>query len=254
MSQKTQHIPIQNIDPSPFQKRQYFDEEKIRLLAKSIQKDNLIQPIIVRPKNTRFELIAGERRLRAVKNYTNINKIEAKIIKVNDLTARRIAAAENLQRENYSVIETIEAIVDIVDAELIENKDYAALDNSPEKRVRKLLSQLDSVRRNEHRKYQRSSDSKKMSHKFVGQVEKIFQNLPKPLEWRSFFNHDLSLLTDICNEIKEISDKNQLNKSKIRTLLDIKKESKNAFQYIINANTSDTENKEAQQKKMNKMK
>jgi len=60
---------------------------------------------------------------------------------------------------------------------------------------------------NEHRKSQRSSASKKMSHKFVGQVEKIFQNLPKPLEWRSFFNHDLSLLTDICDEIKEISDK-----------------------------------------------
>jgi hypothetical protein len=67
----------------------------------------------------------------------------------------------------------------------------------------------------------------------VGQVEKIFQNLPKPLEWHSFFNHDLSLLTDICDEIKEISDKNQLNKSKIRTLLDIKKESRNTFESMI---------------------
>ncbi|ETR70195.1 MAG: hypothetical protein OMM_08984 [Candidatus Magnetoglobus multicellularis str. Araruama] len=49
--------------------------------------------------------------------------------------------------------------------------------------------------------------------------------------------------------MKKISDKNQLNKSKIRTLLDIKNESKNAFQYLINANTSvsDIENKEAQQ-------
>ena len=59
------------------------------------------------------------------------------------------------QRGGINFLETIEAIVDIVDAELIENKDYAALDNSPEKRIRKLLSQLDSVRRNEHRKYQR---------------------------------------------------------------------------------------------------
>jgi ABC-type oligopeptide transport system ATPase subunit len=82
----------------------------------------------------------------------------------------------------------------------------------------------------------------------VGQVKKIVQNPPNQLELL-FFIHDLSLLTDICDKIKEISDKNQLNKSKNRTLLDIKKESKNAFQYIINANTSvsDTENKEAQQ-------
>ena len=71
---KVEYIPIQNIDPSPYQKRKYFNEDKIKLLAKSIQKDGLIEPIIVRPKDKRFELIAGEYRLRAIKNYTKIKK------------------------------------------------------------------------------------------------------------------------------------------------------------------------------------
>jgi len=50
----------------------------------------------------------------------------------------------------------------------------------------------------------------------VGQVGKIFQNMPNPLEWHSFLNHNHSLLTDIYDEIKEISDKNQLNKEYLK--------------------------------------
>jgi ParB family chromosome partitioning protein len=95
------NISIHKIDPSPFQKRKYFDADKLKDLAESIKNDGLIEPIIIRPKNDRYELIAGERRLKATINFTPFKTIQAKIIQVNDLQARRISATENIQREDF---------------------------------------------------------------------------------------------------------------------------------------------------------
>ena len=62
--------------------------------------------------------------MQAVRDYTDWKTIPAQIIKADDLQARRISAAENLQREDLSAIEEVEAIVEIVDAELIEDSNY----------------------------------------------------------------------------------------------------------------------------------
>jgi ParB family chromosome partitioning protein len=149
---KLDHILLDQIDPFPYQKRKFFDEEKLEELAASIENDGLIEPIIIRPKEGRYELIAGERRFRAVKQYTPFETIQAKIIHVNDLQARRISAAENIQRVDFSAIERIEAIVEIVDAHLIDNNEYIAMGNTPEIRVHTLLSKLHSVRVSQNRK------------------------------------------------------------------------------------------------------
>ncbi|KPA18020.1 ParB-like partition protein, partial [Candidatus Magnetomorum sp. HK-1] len=212
-------LNIKQIDPSPFQKRRYFNEEKLKELASSIQNDGLIEPIVVRPKRKRYELIAGERRLRAVHQYTDNNTIEAKIIHVDDLKARRISAAENIQREGFSAIETIEAIVEIIDAHLIEDTEYAAMGDTPEDRVHYLLSKMTSVNNNQLKHSQISNDRLQQLHKFVYPVEKIFKNLPKRLEWKSFFVHDLPLIEGVCEDIREISFKNQLNKSQIKAII-----------------------------------
>ena len=65
-------IEVQAIDPSPFQRRQHFEEDKLKGLAASIQRDGLIEPIVVRPNGGRYQLIAGERRWRAIRDYTDI--------------------------------------------------------------------------------------------------------------------------------------------------------------------------------------
>jgi len=121
--------------------------DKLRELAASIQREGLIEPIVVRPKRDRYELIAGERRFRAVRDFTQMGTIQAQIVIAGDLQARRISAAENLQREDLSAIETIEAIVEIMDAELVEDEEYAAMGKKPADRVKTLLAKLDSVRR-----------------------------------------------------------------------------------------------------------
>jgi len=226
-------IDIKDIDPSPYQRRRYFDEDKLKELAASIQREGLIEPIVVRPIRKRYELIAGERRLRAIRDYTEMQAIQAQIVHVDNLQARRISAAENMQREDLSAIEAIEAIVEIVDAELIEDSEYSSMDKTAMDRVKTLLGKLDSVRRSEALGYEVAARAKFTSHKFVGSVEKIFRSLPKPLEWRSFYNHDLPLLMDFCEEVREISIKHHLNKSQTRALEKLKEASEEEFQKIV---------------------
>ena len=214
----TQALDLKDIDPSPYQVRKYFDEDKQKELAESIKREGLIEPIVVRRKGRRYELIAGERRFRAVRDFTEMKTIPAQIVKTTNLEARRMSAAENLQRQDLSAIEMIEAIVEIVDGELTEDKQYAAMGKKPADRVKTLLGKLDSVRRTQERGSSVSRQSKSLSHKFMGQVEKIFKNLPKPLEWRSFYNNDLPILIDFCEEVQEASMQNRLNRSQTRAL------------------------------------
>ena len=153
-------IPLQHISPSPFQRHQHFEEDKLKGLGASIQRDGLIEPIVVRPNGKRYQLIAGERRWRAIRDYTDMETIPARIVTADDLQARRMSAAENLQREDLSTIETIEAVVKIIDAELIEDKQYAAMGKSPADRVKPLLGTIDSVRRSRERGFNPAKEAK----------------------------------------------------------------------------------------------
>ena len=122
--------------------------------------------------------------------------------------------------------------MEIVDAELIDDKQYAAMGKKPAYRVKALLVKLDSMRRSKERGYDVSEEIGRTSHKFVGRVEKIFKNLPKPLEWQSFYIHDLPILMDICEEVREASMQNRLNRSQTRALEKLRAASKQEFQRV----------------------
>ena len=100
-------IPINEINLSKFQTRKKFDEEKLKELSKSIEKNGLIQPIIVRKGKKKFELIAGERRLKACK-LVGIVKISAIVSDFDDRKAFESGLIENLQREDLTSIEEAE--------------------------------------------------------------------------------------------------------------------------------------------------
>ncbi len=234
----TRAIDLRDIDPSPFQHRRIFDSDKLKELASSIQRDGLIAPILVRPIGNRFELIAGERRFRAIRDHTHMQTIEARIIEADDIGARRKSIDENLQREDLTVFETIETVVDYVDAELIEDKEYGSMGKNPVDRVKTLLSKLDSMRRSEARGSSITDDVELLSGKFAGQVEKIFDNLPKPLEWQSFYRHDLPILLSTCKEVQDASIQHNLNKSQIKALAKLKKVSENEFKRFANPEPS----------------
>ena len=81
-------IDINKIDPSPFQVRKYFNQVKQKELGESIQREGLIEPIVVRLKGRRYEIIAGERRFRGIRDYANLKTIPAKINKADEFQAR----------------------------------------------------------------------------------------------------------------------------------------------------------------------
>ena len=97
-------IRIQDIRPNPNQPRKDFSEERISELMSSIEKEGLLQPIIVRPDGRGYQIVAGERRWQACKKL-GYKTIAAKIVIANEAESQIIALVENLQRDNLNAIE-----------------------------------------------------------------------------------------------------------------------------------------------------
>ncbi len=113
-SEEIRQIPVDEIVPNPYQPRTVFDDEKIDELCQTIRTHGLIQPIVVRLRNNRYELIAGERRLRATKKL-GMERIPAIIKDFNDTQTASIALIENLQREGLTAIEEAIAYQKLID-------------------------------------------------------------------------------------------------------------------------------------------
>ena len=107
-------LSIEKITPSPFQARTVFDEGEIKKLAVSILQNGLLQPISVRPTvDGRYQLIAGERRLRACK-LTGMETIPAIIYHFEDEKTAALSLLENLQREQLGPFEQARALRDLL--------------------------------------------------------------------------------------------------------------------------------------------
>lgn len=97
-------LPVDNIVPNPLQPRTHINEAELAELASSIEASGLLQPVVVRPRNGKYELIAGERRWRAVQRL-GWPKIPAVIKEADDQTLLTLALIENLQRDDLSPID-----------------------------------------------------------------------------------------------------------------------------------------------------
>ncbi len=98
-------IKIDTIELNPFQPRKHFDEKELQELAQSIKEDGLIQPITVRPvENGKYQLISGERRLRASK-LLGLTEIAAYVRTADDMHTAQMSLVENLQRSDLNAIE-----------------------------------------------------------------------------------------------------------------------------------------------------
>jgi ParB family chromosome partitioning protein len=103
-NEEVKGIPIHEIVPSPYQPRTIFDDDRLDELCQTIKTHGVIQPIVVRVRNSKFEIIAGERRFRAVERL-GMSTIPAIVREFNDSQAASIALIENLQREGLTAIE-----------------------------------------------------------------------------------------------------------------------------------------------------
>jgi ParB family chromosome partitioning protein len=109
-----QQIDIDLIEPSPYQPRTRFREEALDELARSIQASGIIQPLVVRPIGSRFQLIAGERRWRAAQR-AGLTKVSVIVRQVPDELALEMTLVENIQREDLNAIEAARAFERLMD-------------------------------------------------------------------------------------------------------------------------------------------
>ncbi len=101
-------LSLDQVKPNPFQPRKEINSHNLEELVQSIKEKGIIQPILVRRKGDGYELIAGERRLRAAK-VLNLKEIPALIKEVDDEESLELALIENIQRQNLNPIEQAKA-------------------------------------------------------------------------------------------------------------------------------------------------
>lgn len=107
-AQEQKKVPVNQIRPNPYQPRKHFDEGALDELKQSILEHGVFTPILVKKSIQGYDLIAGERRLRASK-LAGLKEIPAIVVEMNDQEMMEIALLENIQREDLNVIEEAKA-------------------------------------------------------------------------------------------------------------------------------------------------
>jgi ParB family chromosome partitioning protein len=107
-------MDVESLTPNLFQPRKNFDKEKMEELKGSIKKHGIIQPIVVRKMANGYEIVAGERRLKAAKEI-GLKKIPAIIKSINNEKSLEIALVENIQREDLNPVEQANAFKRLID-------------------------------------------------------------------------------------------------------------------------------------------
>ena len=106
-------VPVENIRPNPYQPRKTFDKEKLKELSESIKKHGIIQPLIVRKKGLNYELVAGERRLRAAK-LAKLQTVPVLVREYDEKQMRELSLVENIQRHDLNPLEEAKAIQELM--------------------------------------------------------------------------------------------------------------------------------------------
>jgi ParB family chromosome partitioning protein len=147
-SEKILNLPLDTIDMNPNQPRKHFNEDSIQGLSVSIREDGLLQPVVVRKRGDRYQLILGERRLKAAK-LAGAATIPAIMKAVEDVDSLRLALVENLQRENLNPVDVAQAYRALIDRFGITQEELASMigkDRSSVANTLRLLKLPEKVR------------------------------------------------------------------------------------------------------------
>jgi ParB family transcriptional regulator, chromosome partitioning protein len=113
-SRGVQLLDVSELEPHPEQPRRYFDEAALEELARSIAARGLIQPIVVRPWQGRYQIVAGERRWRAAQR-ARLHQVPVIVRAFDEAETLELALVENIQREDLNAIEEAEAYKKLID-------------------------------------------------------------------------------------------------------------------------------------------
>jgi ParB family chromosome partitioning protein len=199
----SQVASISQIQLPKQQPRKYFDPQKITQLAESIKEHGILEPLLVRPvSGGNYELIAGERRLRAAKE-AGLTELPIVVHEFDDKQALQVALIENLQREDLNPVEETEGLLQLLAVEL----------DKPQSEVISLL----------HRMLDESKG--KVPHNVMGNsettaIQQIFNEIAS-MEWQSFVSNRLPLL-NLQEDVLEALRQGKLEYTKARAIARIK--------------------------------
>ncbi len=234
-------LPISAIILPPSQPRRYFDPKKLQSLADSIKQEGLLEPIVVRPvgelyanslksqnipTQAAYELIAGERRLKACQ-LAELTDIPVRIIECDEKTALRIRLVENLQREDLNAFEETMGILDLIKSELeVESHTVVSL-----------LYQMNNEAKG-------NSNHNVMVSESAQVIQKIFSQLGK-ISWQSFVANRLPLLK-LPPDIQTVLEKGKIEYTKAQVIARVKDDFKrqDLLDKAIESNLSLSEIKE----------
>ena len=117
-------VPIEDIIPNRFQPRLSFDDASLSDLASSIKQHGIIQPLVLRRKNDKYEIIAGERRYKAAK-LAGLASVPAVISNLDDNTSAEVAIVENIQRKDLTAIEEARSYQALLDKGYMTQEELA---------------------------------------------------------------------------------------------------------------------------------
>ncbi|MDM8334825.1 ParB/RepB/Spo0J family partition protein [Wolbachia pipientis] len=140
---RQEYLPISLLHSSSFQPRKYFDEESLKELASSIEKNGIIQPIIVRKNsnNDGYEIIAGERRWRAGK-IANFDSVPVIIKDLSDKECLEVAIIENIQRQDINPIEEGKAYKKLINEFFYTHEELASVVGKSRSHITNMIRML----------------------------------------------------------------------------------------------------------------
>jgi ParB family chromosome partitioning protein len=228
--QLTNQIQITQIKLPDSQPRRYFDEHKLEELSRSIKELGILEPLLVRPLSSGdYELVAGERRLRAAQ-LAKLTDVPVVIREMDDTVTATVRLVENLQREDLNPIEETEGILELLAMRL-------------EISTQEVISHLNKMRNVCDRYKEEDSELRHnvMSHEHTRVIEELFSSLGR-MGWESFIKNRLPLL-NLPVDVLEVLHSGKLEYTKARAIARVKDEQqrKVLIESAINKNLSLTQ-------------
>jgi ParB family chromosome partitioning protein len=118
-------VPVDAIEQNPYQPRKAFDDDELASLSDSIRAHGILQPLVVRPVGDRYQLIAGERRLRAAR-VAGLDAVPVTVVDFNDQQVLEAALVENVQRADLNPIEKAQGFKDYLERYRVTHEQLAA--------------------------------------------------------------------------------------------------------------------------------
>jgi ParB family chromosome partitioning protein len=202
-----QSVPIKSIKLPKQQPRRYFDSAKMAQLVQSVQEHGVLEPLLVRPiTKGGYELVAGERRLRAAQT-AKLQEVPVVIRELDDRQALQVSLLENLQREDLNPVEETEGVLELL---------AIALDTEPQE----VISLL-------HQSYNAKQRGKELNDNVTIQLKKVENTLAVVGRFNaeSFRSNRLPLL-NLPPDILEVLHQGKLEYTKARAIAKLKDEQK----------------------------